>query len=423
MSFHRTLLLICAVLFGAACTARAGSGGSTYSMLGLGDIRYMSGARSAGMGYTGIALPTSMFINPTAPATWARITRTRVDATLLYEGFNTSDGFESRYLSEFDFAGGLMAIPISQVEGIVLVGGFTPYSNVSFDLATTGTYRSGSEQINYSLRHVGTGGLGQAQIGLSYSPRDLLAVGASLNYVFGTIEKTTQMTARPDIYGTGIRKEMNYIRGVVANVGALYSGFGGVLRPLNIGFNVTTPGVFSSTIQKSFIYTGGSGNNSTDYDTLSEANANISVPIALGFGLTWAASDRLVFAADYRMQPWGSSEFYGEKPAGLRNSQMAGIGFEMGPTRDPAGSFWNNIAYRLGFYYNATYYQVKGIPINEWSGTVGLSVPISGDTRLNLSGEYGVRGKTASALVKETVFRFTASITLGEMWFVRPEEE
>src|SRR5512140_792846 len=124
MSFSRTLVLIGAVVIGATVTAHAGSGGSTYSLLGLGDLRYMPGARSAGMGYTGIGLVSSLYINPTAPATWSRITHTRVDASMLYEGYHTSDGETSRYLASMNFAGALMAIPISPVDGIVLVTGF-----------------------------------------------------------------------------------------------------------------------------------------------------------------------------------------------------------------------------------------------------------------------------------------------------------
>ena len=413
---------MCAVVVGGACTALAGGGGSTYSVLGLGDLRYMPGARSAGMGYTGIALPSSQFINPTAPATWARISRTRVDASILYEGFTTTDGHVSRYIGDMNFAGALMAIPISPLDGIVLVAGFTPYSNVNFDLVTAGTYEKGSDQFKYSLHHVGSGGLGQGLIGLSYSPRDLLSLGASLNYVFGTINKTMTMTLTPSSYSVGVSKQTNAIRGVLANVGALYSGFGGVFRPLTLGIDVTTPSVFSSTSQKSYVFSGG-GQLAADYDTLAEQNGNITVPITLGFGLTWSVTERLVFAADYRMQPWGSSEFYGETPIGIRNSEMAGLGFEMAALRDPSASFLDHLAYRFGFVYNATYYQIKGVPINEWSTTAGLSVPISGDTRLNISAEYGVRGKVSSNLTKDKIFRLSASLTLGELWFVRPEED
>ena len=422
MSLTRTFLLTCSLFVAGTFTAFAADGGSTYSMLGLGDIRYMPGARSAGMGYTGIALPGSQFINPTAPATWARITRVRLDASVLYEGFSSTDGRVSRYLSETGFSGALMAIPISPLDGIVLVTGFTPYSNVSFDLATSGTYQNGSDELEYSLRHTGKGGLGQGLLGLSYSPLDRLSLGASINYVFGTINKNTAITFTSSSLSAGSSKETNNIRGVLANVGALYSAFGGALKPLTIGATITTPGIFNSTRQVSYIYSGG-GQISAGYDTLLPQSGQIKIPIALGFGLAWDVNERLVFAADYRMQAWGSSEFYGEAPLGIRNSSMAGIGFEMSPSRDPSASFGNHIAFRAGFVYNATYYQIKGIPIDEWSGTAGLSLPISGDTKLNIAAEYGVRGKVSSSLVKDKVFRLTMSLTLGEMWFVRPEED
>ncbi len=422
MSFFRTLLLICAVLSGVASLAHAGNGGSTYSVLGLGDLRYMPGARSAGMGYTGIGLPSSMFINPTAPATWATITRTRVDASLLYEGFSTSDGRVSRYLADANFAGALLAIPISPLDGIVLVGGFTPYSNVNFNLATSGSYKTGTDEFDYTLRHTGSGGLGQAQIGLSWAPRDQLALGASLNYVFGTVDKAIAMTSTSGTYAVGLSTQTADMHGVLVNVGALYSGFGGSFRPLSVGVNLTTPGVLSSTRKRTYVFSGG-GQSTPELDTLQESFGTITVPIALGVGLSWALGERLIFAADYRMQPWASSEFYGSTPEGIRNSSMAGIGFERVPSRDPSASFVDHLSYRLGFVYNATYYQIKGVPINEWNGTAGLSLPISGDTRLNLSAEYGARGTKTNGLVRETVFRFTASITLGEMWFVRPEED
>jgi len=422
MSTSRTLLLLCTLLCGAVGAAHAQSGGSTYSMLGIGDLRYMPGARSAGMGYTGIGLSSSLYINPTAPATWTRINRTRVDASVLFEGFNSTDGHSSRYLSETDFGGALMAIPISPLDGIVMVGGFTPYSNVDFNVVTKGSYGSGADQIDYKLAHVGTGGLGQAEIGLSWAPSEQWAVGASLNYVFGTIDKVTTMTSINTSIATGVMTETNYMHGVLANVGVLYSGFTGGLAPLSIGANITTPGILHSVRDKKFVYSGG-GQSGTSFDTLHLAEGTITIPVGLGFGLSWALNDRLIFAADYRLQAWGYSDFYGQTPEGLRNSQMAGIGFERAPSRDPSASCLNHLAYRLGFTFDATYYEVKGVPINEWTATGGLSLPVTGDTRLNLSAEYGVRGKQSSSLVKDTVLRFNVSLTLGEMWFVRPEED
>jgi hypothetical protein len=422
MTLLRSLVLICSVMVASTCTALAADGGSTYSLLGLGDLRYLPGARGTGMGYTGIALPGSQFINPTAPATWARINRVRMDASVLYEGFGSTDGRVSRYLSEMEFSGAMLAIPISQSDGIVLVTGFTPYSTVNFNLATTGTFNNGTDQLDYTLRHVGTGGLGQGLLGLSYAPWDELAVGASLNYVFGTITSTTTTTFTSSSLATGTSEQTNNIRGVLANMGVLYSGFSGVLKPLVIGASMTTQGTFNSTRQLSYTYSGGE-QVTAGYDTLQPESGQIKVPIALGFGLSWALNDRMVLAADYRTQAWGSSEFYGAPPAGIRSSSMAGLGFEMAPSRDPSASFANHLAYRAGFVYNATYYQIRGIPINEWTGTIGLTLPLTNETRLNVSAEYGIRGKISNSLVKDKIFRLRMSLTLGEMWFVRPEED
>ncbi len=422
MSFTRSLLLCCTILAGTAAMALAGGGGSTYSVLGLGDLRYLPGARGAGMGYTGIGLPGSLFINPTAPATWSQITRTRVDASLLYEGFSTSDGRISRYLAETNFAGALLAIPVSPVDGFVVVAGFTPYSNVSYNLSKAGTYQTATDTLNYASRSVGTGGLGQAELGLSWAPFNQLALGASVNYVFGTINRALTMTTSQTGFAVGSSLQTEAMRGLLVNVGALYSGFRGVFRPLSLGVNITTPGTLNSSREKTFTYSGGN-QVLPSFDTLQLASGKVKIPLALGFGLSWAVSDRAVFAADYRTQAWGSSEFYGTPPEGIRNSSMAGIGFERMASRDPSASFGNHLSYRLGFMYNSTYYEVKGVPINEWLGTGGVSLPISADARLNLSAEYGVRGSRTNSLVRDSVFRFTISVTLGEMWFVRPEEE
>src|SRR5512140_1931977 len=100
----RTLLVrLLFLTLAIASAALAGSGGSSYSVIGIGDIRYTPGARSAGMGYTGIGLISPNALNPFAPATWSRIVRTRFEGSALYEGFNSTDGTTSRYLARMDF--------------------------------------------------------------------------------------------------------------------------------------------------------------------------------------------------------------------------------------------------------------------------------------------------------------------------------
>jgi hypothetical protein len=87
-------LLICSLLLPAP-TALAGSGGSIYSFMGIGDLRLAPNVRAAGMGYTGYATGGPYYINTLSPATWSRIDRARIEAGLLYEGFNSTNGTAS----------------------------------------------------------------------------------------------------------------------------------------------------------------------------------------------------------------------------------------------------------------------------------------------------------------------------------------
>jgi len=97
----------------AGDVAYAGSGGSVYSILGIGDIRTTPGPRAQGMGYAGISLLSSQDINPLSPATWSAIDRTHLEASALYEGYNSSDVNASRYLARLDYYGAVLAIPIA----------------------------------------------------------------------------------------------------------------------------------------------------------------------------------------------------------------------------------------------------------------------------------------------------------------------
>jgi hypothetical protein len=116
----------CALLMAAQATA--GNGGSAYTMFGIGDLRYYPSPRSAGMGYTGLGLPSSTSINTLMPAAWSRINRVRIEANGLYEGINTAESGKALYQARGLFNGAMLAFPISPANGIVFVGGLSPYS-------------------------------------------------------------------------------------------------------------------------------------------------------------------------------------------------------------------------------------------------------------------------------------------------------
>lgn len=406
--------LLVAVMFFAPLVAFAGSGGSTYSLFGIGDIRYMPSARSAAMGYTGLGLPSANYINGMQPSAWARISRVRFETGILHEGYHSRDEYKSIYLANSSFAGALLAIPISTEYGIVTVLGFTPYSSVNYNYFLGGTL----EGIQYEINHAGSGGMSRGVAGLSFSPFSDLALGASFNYLFGLIDRTTKFSPVYPFYAGGMITKTTSMRGMNVTAGAMFSGFGRIsesLQPFSLGLVVTTKANMKTEQQTQFDFL-------TERDTLPATKGRMTMPLAYGLGLAYQAGDRYLFAADYYAQLWGSASFDGIDPTTIRDSYRIGLGGELLPERDATGWF-ASLVYRLGLYYNSTYYKIEGEPINEWGVTGGIAIPLFGDARLNTAFEYASRGTTKNGLVKDKIFRMTISVMLSELWFQRYEED
>ncbi|MBP1691121.1 MAG: hypothetical protein H6Q32_473 [Bacteroidetes bacterium] len=147
------VLLILPLLL-PATAAMAGSGGSIYSFLGIGDLRLAPNVRAAGMGYTGYAIGNPHYINTLSPASWTRIERARIEASMLYEGYQSTNGSISRYLARGDFNGAMLALPLSPSKGIVVAAGFTPSAgdNSAFPTHRRGASRWVSDSTTFSER-------------------------------------------------------------------------------------------------------------------------------------------------------------------------------------------------------------------------------------------------------------------------------
>jgi len=423
------------VLLAVSQWAAAGSGGSTYSLLGLGDIRYTPGARAEGMGFAGLALLSPQYIDGMSPATWSRLDRVRLEGSAFYEGFNSTDGSTSRYLARMDFHGALMAIPVSRTEGIVVVMGFTPYSEVNYDTYTSAVVPSQNidpvtgqhDSLGYQIHQTGTGGLTRGQIGLSWAPTRELSVGASFNYLFGTINNTAQQIATTTGASGATFTDKNSLSGVDFTIGTVYTGLGsiaGALRSVSIGGMITTRTNLRTSRSTTYDFTPlPSGVDLRD--TSAETNGRIAIPFAYGVGLAWTPADRWTIAADYSAQPWAQSDFYGSSPYGIRNSHRFGVGGERAGSTEMSARSFERWSYRLGFTYAATYYAVNGQQINEWGVTGGVAFPLAGESRVNVAATYGGRGTTAGSLVRDRIFRLTVSLHISDVfpWFVQVEEE
>lgn len=422
--FRGTFLLLLALTVLGPGRLRAGSGGSIYSAFGLGDLRYAVGTRAAGMGYAGIGVPGTSYLNALAPGTWGTIDRVRFEASVAMEGFSSTDGARSRYLARADFAGFLFSLPISRPDRIVFVGGAVPYSSFNYDVYIPDTYTGSSDTLSYLVHHVGTGGITRALAGISYAPLPTLDLGLSFNALFGSLnDEQSQIPLSAGYYG-GVAYSATRGHGFTISLGGLYSGLGDItpaLKDVSIGFALTTRGRMKSTEERNYKYS--LANVSSERDTIASRTSHISIPFSWTIGLSYKPSERTTLAMDYQAQPWSQAEINGASPPSLRNSHRIGAGVEFAQSRELYAPFLARLAYRLGAYYNATYVQTSGTPINEYGVTAGLSLPFSGDSRLNVHGEYARRGTTDNGLVADEIFRLSISLNISTSWFQTYGEE
>jgi hypothetical protein len=417
MNRHLLILSMALFLIGVSNSAFSGNGGSGYSRYGIGDISFFAGGRSAAMGGTAIALLSSNSLNRINPAGQTKLTLTHFTGTFSYEGFRTTDGIQSAYLSSGNFGGAFMALPLSSGNGLALTAGFNPYSSVNYKVQSEQTI--GSE--SYTALYSGEGGLSTGLAALSIAPLDSLSLGVQMNYLFGQIRSESDVTfSSTDFVSAKYQRTVN-VNGFDVTFGFIYTGLGRLtglksLENFNVGAILSTATNLNATQDNINIV-------STGQDTVAGREGKIHIPVSRGLGFSWLLGGKYLVAGDYLHQQWGDFEYFGEHPAQIRNSTRFSLGMEIEPSQERGTSYWKRVAYRFGAYYLSSYYQIGTESINEFGITSGLGMPIGGDTRLDFALEYGRRGTIDQHLLQDNIIRFSITLSLGEKWFVRTEEE
>jgi hypothetical protein len=406
---HRILIVF---LFMAIPLYPTVAGGSTYSRFGVGDLVRYGGGRLNAMGGTGIALTGDGFLNLLNPAGIGKILHTRFSGGFEYTNFNSTDAFGSGRYARGNFEGVAFGIPVDKEYGVALLFEASPYSNVNY---STLARDSVVEQDFY-----GTGGLSLLTFGGSVSPVKRLSLGANLNYIHGRIRQAVNFKFTDPTFLNSEIQRSDFYSGYNFTIGGIYEGVGDLLsapslQPLSIGFVLSTPATLSVN-RESLLTT------SESTDTTATNAGNVEIPVAFGAGFSYLIGNQYYITGDVYHQQWQNAKFFGSTSPVMRNSTRISVGFESLQQRE-TDPFLKKIAYRAGFYYNASSYFFNGTPINELALTGGVGVPIGPDARLDIGLTVGTRGSTSNNLQRDTIFRLSISVSASEAWFMKVEEE
>ena len=410
--------------------AQSNGDGSIYSRFGLGSLQTFSSPQSQAMGGGGYAI-RSLNYNPTAnPALWSDQVYTRLSLGGSYETVSaTSDqGGTNQFV-----AGTVEALQFSfplydRKLGVGL--SFQPFTQHNYRTRRSGTL-SGQNGSSFDVNSRGGGGLHSFRGGLGYRINEALRVGASVDVLFGILERRRSTTFDADngLQDTRVSDETR-LAGVGGTLGA-HLALADVLQSddaLSIGAAVSLP----TTLNGKRVLTV-SENRDVSSDTLSgPIDGDVSIPWRGRLGVAYQPDDRWTITVDGLYEPWSSfsssfsssSTFAQSVPVGgeetLTDRWRVSTGAEILPAGDDQFTgYFQRVAYRLGAYTERLYVQPDGTTnLQTYGLTGGLSLPtaLSG-TRIDLNLHAGTRGTTEDALVRDRFYGVSLHINFGEEWF------
>ncbi len=426
----RSLALALALLAGLPAQAQSNRNyGTAYSRFGLGERLSFASSQAQMLGGAGVALRSTVYNGLDNPALWSDLALTQLSVSAAVQGLEAEDAAgEQARLTSGTLEGLQLGVPLLAGRlGMTLA--LRPFSRVNYLAVQDGTVDDPEvEGASFAYREnlEGDGGLQQVRFGLGYRLSPGLALGASVDVLFGSIDYLQRIDYESPAISEARLTRSTTLSGVSGTVGAVGSKVGVFAEEdaLSVGAALSLPTRLGGERTQTSGF-------SLDQDTLAtSARGGVTVPLQVVAGLSYLPDARWTLAADARYEPWSGieSDFAcggnHEEADRLRDRPRLGGGVQFQPAgADRARGYFARTAYRLGGYYDRAYFDAGlGTPeaVSTLALTGGLSLPaVLPTARFDLGFEVGTRGTTERGLVRDLFIKGSATINFGERWFRR----
>lgn len=393
------------------------SGGSIYSRFGLGDFYYSFSARRLALGELGIAATDIDYLNYLNPASWNKMRLARFETGIISHGNSISSNSASVFHVQTIFSGMMFGFPIDRELGWSFAAGIVPYSNVNYDVLFQDTDPIGGSFIS---EYKGDGGLSKSFLGFSIRlPLDF-ALGASFDYYTGKIEHISSVSFGPESELISASFSRNYsYNGLGFTLGTISGNIAPIfgsdfIKDLRLGFVYSTKSQFNT--DTTVISTTLIG----DLETTS-GSMKTHLPARFGAGLSLMMSNGIQITADYLHQ--GMSQFLvaSKNLNMMRDLTKYSLGVEYRNPESRSQTFWEQVMLRGGLSFEQTQYTFNGKGIDQVSLYTGFSMPIGFDNTIDVGFQYGKRGTKENNLLSENFYKFSITLSIGELWFLQTE--
>ena len=408
---------------------------SPYSIYGIGNISKEGTAYNKSMGGVGIATRNRRFINILNPASLTArdtlsfmadfglaesntIYRQNLGGAKLISGNNT-----------FNIHDFVISFPIYKSSAFMV--GITPFSDIGYEFSsdvTEGDIIGETGNITYT--NYGEGSLYQLFAGGAVTFWRRLSLGAQFIYYFGSLDKVYNMY----YYDSSFRSVNNgynlLLRGVTGKFGVQYEyplgndltmTFGATYR-LGTGLkgrtiyyeNKNTAEIVDTLVYNEMV---------NGRDNRLKIAGEIGVGVSIRKGEDWSAEFNYL-RSDWRNSGMDKYEGYGVEGSSVFSasvSQSFRAGFEFVPNRNDIRYYLRRCAYRVGAYYEQSYYKLDGNTVNSMGLTFGVTLPVFRMYNgLTLGVDVGQRGSLKTNMVRERYVSFVIGFNIFDIWFQKP---
>lgn len=407
---NKRIFILIALLFTITCSHADNGSNSPYTRYGVGLLSGQSLGINRQMGGLGYGLRSHRYINILNPASFAQADT----LTMLFEaGFSLQNvNFKENGKSinarnaSFDY----VAIQFRICKNLGMAAGFLPYSTVGYSFSNTSNPGTNEASTN---NYSGSGGIYQPFIGLGWQPFKWFSAGVTGSYIYGDITHDVGIdfansTDRTRSYNMSVKSyKVDFGLQFAAKAGKKHDFVIGATYSLGHDLNAET--VVTEV--------------TTDSTATKSVKSGFKLPHTYGAGFTYTFNDEWTVGADYTMQQWSSSSFFGIEK-GIDRSKVA-IGAEYSPSA-PSNNIFKMMSYRAGFHYAQPYTELDGKKgCEEYGVSAGISLPFLNNNNktshatLHLSGQFIHMRPKVAGMITENYFRLNLGITFNESWFMK----
>ena len=412
----------------ASAAAQSRDDGSVYSRFGLGELRSFSSSQTQAMGGGGTAMWSYNYTNFDNPAAWSRQLLVRAAVGMRFDRIRSEDAAsQTENLTAGSLSAVQFGIPIkANVLGIGL--SYAPLTRTNYHISTQGALITDpvhDDTTNYRIDYEGSGGLQRARIGLGIRPFSGVSIGATSDFIFGITEEARRTTFQSDNFAQTYLASSTRMFGWTASFGVIAHKNNLLTEQddLSIAARLRLPAVLKGNRARTL-------GESLNRDTLgTQLRGDVRIPMSVGFGVAYYLQNRWIFTVDGLYEPWTDFESDLSLPGyvpntinNMRNRRRFSGGFEFRPAgASLLDSYFRRVAYRLGFYYDGGYVSpTQDADISTLAVTGGISLPaLLPGTRLDVNFALGSRGSADRSLVQDQFVTLSATLNIGERWFVK----